>query len=311
MLSRRAIAFDLDALAQAWAWGSDDVLAHALPLSHVHGLVFGGIGPLRLGSPLVYQPLALHPAERATMYFGVPSMWASLTSDDLRGLSGAKMLASGAAPLPLALYERIAAISGHYMVDRYAMTETLVNTAPRIGDRPGHGWLGTPLPGVEVQLRDVGLGEDVGEVHVRGPNLFSGYFGHGSALDDQGWFATGDLGSWDCGALRLAGRRSTDLIKTAGYRVGAGEVENALLSHPSVREAAVAGVPDDVLGERVTAWVVLAEPATTRELLDHLVPLLLAYKRPRDVHVVDALPRNRLGKIQKSLLGQTMAGAAQ
>jgi acyl-CoA synthetase (AMP-forming)/AMP-acid ligase II len=308
-LSRRAIAFDLDGLARAWAWGPDDVLTHALPLSHVHGMVFGGIGPLRLGSPLVYNPLTLHPVERATMYFAVPSMWASLTSGQLRDLTGARMLVTGAAPLPRRLFDEIAALSGHRMVDRYAMTETLASTAPRIGDLRVHGLLGPPLPGVEVQLRDVGIAEGVGEVHVRGPNLFSGYLGQPSALDGDGWFSTGDLGQWDSGALRLVGRRSTDLIKTGGYRVGAGEVEEALLSHPCVIEAAVAGVPDDLLGERISAWVVLSEPVAISVLIDHLVPLLPAYKRPQDIHVIDGLPRSHLGKVQKKLLQPAVAGS--
>jgi fatty acid CoA ligase FadD36 len=307
-LSRRAIAFDLDGLAQAWAWGGDDVLAHALPLSHVHGLVFGGIGPLRLGSPLIYRPLTLQPVKRATMYFAVPAMWAALTSGDLRDLRGARMLASGAAQLPRKIFDRIVAFSGHRIVDRYAMTETLVNTTPRIDQERRHGVLGTPLPGIEVRLCDVGVEDGVREVYIRGPNLFSGYLGQPSVLDEHGWFATGDLGRWDSGALRLVGRRSTDLIKTGGYRVGAGEVEDALLSHPSVAEAAVAGVPDDLLGERVTAWVVLSESVTTHALLDHLTPLLPAYKRPRDIHVIDALPRSHLGKIQKKLLHSRVAG---
>jgi acyl-CoA synthetase (AMP-forming)/AMP-acid ligase II len=304
VLSRRAIAFDLDALARAWAWDPDDVLAHALPFSHVHGLVFGGLGPLRIGSPLVYRHAALHPVDRATMYFAVPTMWASLTGDELRDLKRARLLASGAAPLPRALFDRIEGLSGHRVVDRYAMTETLVNTTPRLDGERRHGVLGPPLPGVELELRDAGLDAETGEVHVRGQNLFSGYLGQPPALDERGWFATGDLGRWDSGELRLTGRRSTDLIKTAGYRVGAGEVEEALLSHGGVAEAAVIGVPDDALGERVTAWVVLSGPVTAGELREHLVPLLLPYKRPRDIHVVDALPRNHLGKIQKKLLKQ-------
>jgi acyl-CoA synthetase (AMP-forming)/AMP-acid ligase II len=206
LLSRRMIAFGLDSLVQAWAWGPDDVLAHALPLSHVHGLVFGGIGPLRIGSPLVYRPLTLHPVQRATMYFAVPSMWASLTGGELRELKAARMLASGAAPFPGALFERILALSGHLMVDRYAMTETLVNTTPRIDEQRRPGLLGPPVRGVEVELRDAGIGDGSGEIHVRGPNLFSGYLGQPSALDEQGWFATGDLGRWDSGELRLTGR---------------------------------------------------------------------------------------------------------
>ncbi len=309
VLSRRAIAFDLDGLAGAWAWSPHDVLAHALPFFHVQGLVYGGIAPLRFGSPLVYTPAALRPVGRATMYLGTPTSWASLTAAELRGLRGARMLGSGSAPLPAAIFDRIAACSGHRVIDRYGMTETMVNTTPRIGDERVSGRLGAPLPGVDVRLCDAGIGEGVGEVHVRGANLLSGYLGQPSPLDGEGWFATGDLGRWEDGELRLVGRCATDLIKTAGYRVGATEIEEALLSHPSVLEAAVAGVPHDLLGERVTAWVVLAEPVTTQALLDHLVPLLLAYKMPRDIHVIDTLPRNHLGKVQKKLLVPAPAGS--
>jgi len=302
VLSRRAIAFDIDGLAQAWAWNRDDVLVHAFPFFHVQGLVYGGIAPLRFGSPLVYTPTTLRPVRRATMYLATPTSWASLTAGELRSLRAARMLGSGSAPLPQAIFDRIAACSGHRVIDRYGMTETMVNTTPRIGDERCHGRLGAPLPGIEVELRDAGIGEGIGEVHVRGPNLLSGYLGQPSPLDDQGWFPTGDLGRWEDGELRLVGRCATDLIKTAGYRVGAREIEEALLSHPSVREAAVAGVPNDLLGERITAWVVLSDPVPTRALLDHLVPLLLAYKMPREIHVIDALPRNQLGKVQKRLL---------
>lgn len=302
-LSSRSIRANLDALAQVWEWNADDILVHGLPLSHVHGLVFGGLGPLRIGSRLEYTAPTLRPVDGGTVYFGVPTMWGSLGDGAMRALSGARLLASGAAPLPQELFARLEALSGHQVVDRYAMTETLVNTAPRIAGSRVHGSLGQPLPGVDIQLRDVGIDEDTGEVHVRGPNVFSGYLGHGSALDADGWFATGDLGRWaEDGSLRLVGRRATDLIKTAGYRVGAGEVEEALLSYPDVADAAVIGVPDDIIGERVVAWIVVSGQFSKASLLEHTTQLLAPYKRPRDIHIVDSLPRNHLGKLQKALL---------
>ncbi|GAB2537544.1 AMP-binding protein [Nocardia heshunensis] len=302
VLSRKAIAFDLDALSTAWHWDESDTLAHGLPLTHVHGLVFGVFGPLRLGSALEYTPGTLRPVPGASMYFGVPALWALLGEYQLQELRSARLLASGAAPLRTAVYERIAAISGHRIIDRYALTETLVNTTPRIDEPRGPGLLGGPLPGVEVQLRDVGLSGGIGEVAVRGPNLFDGYLGRDSVLDEDGWFETGDLARWEHGSLQLAGRRVTDLIKTAGYRVGAGEVEDALLTHPAVTEAAVLGVDDDHLGQRVTAWVVTTERVVAGELDRHLAELLSPYKRPADIYVVGELPRNRLGKIQKARL---------
>ncbi|MFF2393288.1 AMP-binding protein [Nocardia sp. NPDC058114] len=302
VLSRNAIAFDLDQLALAWEWSPADTLSHGLPLSHVHGLVFGALGPLRIGSPLVYTDGLLRPVSHATMYFGVPALWSLLTDTQLRDMRGARLFASGAAPLSATLYQRIADVSGLQVFDRYALTETLVNTAPRVGENRGHALLGSPLPGVDVELRDVGLPDNVGEVVVRGPNLFLGYLGQPAPFDDEGWFTTGDLGKWVDESLRLVGRRATDLIKTAGYRVGAGEVEDALLSHPAVVEAAVLGVRDDALGEKVTAWLVTSTKVTKRALHEHAAHLLSPYKQPLEIHLVSELPRNRLGKIQKAQL---------
>ncbi|MFF0087077.1 AMP-binding protein [Streptomyces canus] len=307
VLSRRAIAFDLDMLTGVWGWHADDVLVHALPLFHVHGLVFGGLGPLRIGSPLHHTGAWLKPTPEGTLYFGVPSIWTSLSDDEIVGMRGARLLVSGAATLPRTVFDRVHGLSGHRILDRYAMTETLVSTSPRhdAPHTPGH--VGPPLSGVEVELRaiddDGADREDMGEVHVRGPNLFSGYLGRPEPWDSDGWFPTGDLGSWnESGGLTLVGRRATDLIKTAGYRVGAGEVEDVLLAHEAVAEVAVAGVPDDVLGQHIVAWVVPAEPVDEKSLLRFAAAALTPYKRPRQIRFVDHLPRNAMGKIQKRLL---------
>jgi malonyl-CoA/methylmalonyl-CoA synthetase len=145
-------------------------------------------------------------------------------------------------------------------------------------------------------------------VQVRGPALFDGYLNRpdatAAAHTDDGWFDTGDIGRWTAeGSLALVGRSATDLIKSGGYKIGAGEVENALLEHPGVAEAAVVGVPDDDLGERVVAFVVAAgPPPPERELIDHVAGLLAPHKRPREVRFTDALPRNDMGKVVKSRL---------
>ncbi|SDP68560.1 fatty acid CoA ligase FadD36 [Streptomyces sp. cf386] len=314
VVPRRAIAASLDALAALWEWTPDDVLAHALPLSHVHGLVFGSLGPLRIGSPLVHTGRYLTPVPHATVYFGVPALWGSMGAADLTQLRSARLLVSGADRLPGAVAERVLRHSGHRILNRYAMTETLVIASPRPADlrtdRPT-GSVGLPVPGMRVRLHNedgtdrtdradgAGIG---GEVQVRGSGLFSGYLGRGPAVDDDGWFGTGDLGEWlPDGSLRLLGRKDTDLIKSGGYRIGAGEVEDALLAHPAVVEAAVIGVPDDRLGQRVAAWIVADDPDRAG-LISFLAARLAPYKLPQEIHEVPALPRTALGKVSKSLL---------
>ena len=306
VIPRRALAFDLDALADAWAWSGEDVLAHALPLFHVHGLVLGVLGPLRIGSPLRHVE-RFGPVEGATLYFAVPTMWSRLDDEGLRGFASARLLVSGSAALPAPVFDRVQAVTGHRVAERYGLTETLINTAARHDDDRRPGCVGRPLRGVELRLD--GVADGMGEVLVRGPNVFSGYLDNPSAtaaaMTEDGWFRTGDLASYDDdddGQLRLVGRKATDLIKSGGYKIGAGEVENALLGHPAVAEAAVRGVPDHDLGERVVAWVVRRQAVDADVLVGHVAQTLAPHKRPREVHFVDALPRNPMGKIQKHLL---------
>ncbi|MER7619991.1 acyl-CoA synthetase [Streptomyces sp. NPDC126503] len=329
LLSRRAVAASLDALAEAWDWTGRDVLVHALPLFHVHGLVLGVLGPLRRGGEIrhlgafsvegVARELG---AGGGTMLFGVPTMYHRL-ADALphdpalvKALADARLLVSGSAALPVHDHERITAATGRAVVERYGMSETLMNTSVRPGAEPRPGTVGTPLPGVELRLVEedgtvLGAydGETVGEVQVRGPNLFSGYLNRPEATAaafDGDWFRTGDMAVREAdGTIRLVGRKATDLIKSGGYKIGAGEIENALLDHPGVREAAVTGEPDPDLGERIVAWVVPADaaaPPAASALADHVARLLAPHKRPRTVRYLDALPRNDLGKILKKRL---------
>jgi malonyl-CoA/methylmalonyl-CoA synthetase len=330
LLPRRAIAANLDALADAWAWTAADRLVHGLPLFHVHGLVLGVLGPLRLGGELRHlgrfdaHAAAAALREGATMLFGVPTMYHRLAAvaeadrDVAEALAGARLLVSGSAALPAVDFDRLERATGRRVVERYGMTETLMITAVRADGEPRPGWVGGPVAGVELRLLDddgdpidAADGETIGEVAVRGPSLFAGYLNRpdatAAAMRD-GWFVTGDLAARaPDGSLRIVGRRSTDLIKTGGYKVGAGEVEGALLEHPAVAEAAVTGEPDEDLGERIVAWVVArdgaAQPAAT-ELADHVAALLTPHKRPRDVRFVDALPRNAMGKVVKARLGE-------
>jgi malonyl-CoA/methylmalonyl-CoA synthetase len=327
-MPRRAIASNLDALAEVWRWTARDVLTHGLPLFHVHGLVLGVLGPLRVGGSLRYvsrfSPAAICSELRggATMVFGVPTMYHALAEEAevnfaaADALSTARLLVSGSAPLPVREIHRIERATGQRIVERYGLTETIMNCAAQAdGDRTP-GSVGPPLPGVEVRLLDdAGIeldpetdgGDAIGEVVVRGPNLFLGYLNRPEATEAvmrEGWFHTGDLATRAVdGSLRIVGRRATDLIKTGGYKVGAGEVEAALMEHPAVAEAAVTGEPDDRLGERIVAWVVLRDAvgeASPRDLEDHVAGLLAPHKRPREVRFLEALPRNEMGKVRKT-----------
>ena len=327
LIGRGAIASNLDSLYTAWQWTRADRLTHALPLFHVHGLILGVFGPLRLGGQLDFierfsvEAVARSFERGATMLFGVPTMYnriaeAGVTDPtSVAPLSKARLLVSGSAPLPSVVHERIEAISGQRIVERYGMTETLMNCAVRAdGDRRA-GYVGAPVDGVELRLDDddgieIAEADDetVGEIKVRGPNLFGGYLNRPDATSASmadGWFSTGDLATRaPDGYVRIVGRRSTDLIKSAGYRIGAGEIESALLEHPAVSEAAVTGEPDADLGERIIAWVVLRDghEAAGDELSEHVGKLLSSHKRPREVRFLAELPRNAMGKVVKKQL---------
>ncbi|WP_406149347.1 acyl-CoA synthetase [Streptomyces sp. NBC_01012] len=351
VLPRRAVAASLDALEDAWRWTGDDVLVHALPLFHVHGLILGVLGPLRRGGSVRHlgrfsvEGVARELLSGGTMLFGVPTMYhrlagaldgADAPAGLAKALAGARLLVSGSAALPVHDHERITAATGRGVIERYGMTETLMNTGVRADGAPRAGTVGPPLPGVELRLvdedgtvlHDASLpgaspqdgasqdassqdGASIGEVQVRGPNLFTGYLNRpdatAAAFTDDGFFRTGDMATVDPdGYVRIVGRKATDLIKSGGYKIGAGEIENALLDHPGVREAAVTGEPDDDLGERIVAWVVPADPGSPpaeRELADHVAGQLAPHKRPRVVRYLDVLPRNELGKIMKRSLG--------
>ena len=332
LLPHRALESNLAALAAAWQWTAEDRLVHGLPLSHIHGLVLGTLGPLRLGGTVEhlgrFSPAGVAGAllRGGTMLFGVPTMYhrlAGAAEDDRAiadALGEARLLVSGSAALPATLHERIERICGQRVVERYGMSEAMMIAAVRADGDRRPGYVGRPLPGVDVRLvADDGTlvtardDATIGEVAVRGPNVFLGYLNRDEdtrAVMRDGWFMTGDLAvRAPDGYVRLVGRRSTDLIKSGGYRIGAGEVENALLEHPAVAEVAVTGEPDEDLGERIVAWVVLSNgrEAGPDELSAFVAKALTPHKRPRTVRFVASLPRNEMGKVRKRDLN---AGAA-
>ncbi len=303
VLSHGNLLATLQALETTWRWTAEDRLVLALPLFHVHGLGIGLHGTLAVGGSAVirarFSPedvAACILEHDASLFFGVPTMYRRLAG--VSGLERLRLCVSGSAPLPAELHEAFADRTGQRILERYGMSETLMNTSnPYEGERrPGS--VGLPLPGVELELADDG------EIFVRGPNVFAGYWRKPEATAaafSSGWFRTGDVGALDPdGYLRIVGRKS-ELIISGGYNVYPREIEEVLRSHDAVTDAAVVGRPHPDWGEQVVAFVELGpgEKASDTELLRHASERLASYKCPKELHVVEALPRNALGKVVK------------
>ncbi|KHO18468.1 acyl-CoA synthetase [Mycolicibacterium setense] len=317
-ISRKAIADDIDALAEAWQWTASDTLVHGLPLFHVHGLVLGLLGSLRIGNRFIHtgKPTpAAYAQAQGTLYFGVPTVWSRVVKDldSALALSTARLLVSGSAPLPVPVFDELVRLTGHAPVERYGSTESLITLSTRVDGERRPGWVGLPLAGVQTRLVDeAGApvphdGETIGQLQIKGPMVFGGYLNRpdatADAFDSDGWYRTGDVAVIDAdGMHRIVGRESVDLIKSGGYRIGAGEIEAALLGHDGVDEVAVVGMPDDDLGQRIVAFVV--GNTDPEALIDFVAQQLSAHKRPREVRLVDSLPRNAMGKVMKKELAQ-------
>jgi malonyl-CoA/methylmalonyl-CoA synthetase len=291
----------VDALLTAWGWQPQDRLILTLPLFHVHGLVAGLFGTLTAGATATVfdrfdESKVLDVASEHTMFFGVPTMYHRLeATGQSRALSQLRLCVSGSAPLAAELWYRFAS-NGVEVLERYGMTETLLTLSNPLNGERRPGSVGLPLPGVEAAIDDPDE-EGVGELFVRGAPLCRGYWGRPdeTTTDTDGWFATGDLVSVsDDGYVTIRGRR-TELIITGGHNVYPAEVEAVLSRHPGVREVAIVGVPSAEWGETVEAFVV-GDPDLD-SLNDLAARELASFKRPRQVHIVEALPRNALGKV--------------
>lgn len=306
------------ALTEAWELSPDDELLLTLPLFHVHGLCVGVHGMLARGHGVTLLPrfdaddvlTRLSAPDGPTLFYGVPTLYTRLVRaarGRRRPWSNVRLAVSGSAPLPVELRARCRELFEVDILERYGMTETLMNLGQPLSGPRRPGWLGGPLPGVEVRIVDP-AGADVapgteGELLVRGPAVTRGYWRDGAASDaafQDGWFRTGDLGvrDPDHGEYRITGRKK-ELIITGGLNVHPREVEECLTAHPSVSEAAVSGVPDADLGEAVAAWVVPQEDITADELIAWCRDRLAHYRKPRHVIFVEALPRNAVGKIRR------------
>ena len=318
MLTHRNLASNARTLCDAWGWRSDDVLLHALPIFHVHGLfvalhcVFVGGGSMIFLQRFDAHEVIEH-LPRSTVMMGVPTFYTRLLAREAltRDISqGMRLFISGSAPLAAQTFAAFEARTGHRILERYGMSETLMSTSnPLFGERIG-GTVGFALPGVEARIADDGgvLGEgEIGVIEVRGPNVFRGYWQMPDKTAEEftsdGFFQTGDLGVMDGeGRVSIVGR-AKDLIISGGYNVYPKEVEMLIDDMPEVSESAVIGVPHPDFGEGVVAVVVPRDgPVDTAMVERALKDRLARFKQPKRVVCVDDLPRNVMGKVQKNAL---------
>ena len=324
--THQMIGAQISSLISAWRWTPSDRLLLVLPLHHVHGII-NGLGcalAIRATCEMLYPFDAARVWQRlasgeVTVFTAVPTIyhrligaWDSAPPQTQRewseGVRRLRLMMSGSAALPVQVLERWREITGHTLLERYGMTEIgMALSNPLSGDRRA-GFVGTPLPGVDVRLVDEQGVEVVpgspGELEVRGPNVFLEYWRRPEETAQAfagDWFRTGDLAVLEHGSYRLLGRLSVDIIKTGGFKVSALEIEEVLRTHPCIAECAVVGVADDEWGERVSAAVELRDGASLSlaDLQTWAKPLLAPYKIPRDLRPLAALPRNAMGKVTK------------
>ncbi|MGC9418050.1 MAG: malonate--CoA ligase [Rhodovulum sp.] len=326
MLTQRNLLSNAQTLVDYWRFKADDVLLHALPIFHTHGLFVATNVTLAAGGAMILLPkfdldAILDWMPKATAMMGVPTFYTRLLGDPrfTRDLARhMRLFISGSAPLLADTHREFEARTGHRILERYGMTETNMNTSnPYEGERRA-GTVGFPLPGVEVKITDPATGEtlpsgDVGQIEVRGPNVFKGYWQMPEKtreeLREDGFFITGDLGLIDDrGYVQIVGRNK-DLIISGGYNIYPKEIELVLDAQPGVLESAVIGVPHADFGETVLGLIV-PRPGETPDLdaiAEAARASLARFKHPRKLIVVDALPRNTMGKVQKNLLREAYA----
>lgn len=314
---------NLEALHAAWGWQADDVLLHVLPIFHVHGLFVALHGALHAGATTLLmrefnaqKALELLASGQCTVFMAVPTIHKRLLdvpNADQFDLSGVRLITSGSDRLPDELFTGFQKTFGYTLLERYGMTETGMNCSNPLNGERRIGSVGMPLPGVEVRVvnpdtEDVLPIGDIGDVQLRGPNVFKGYWKQpdktSASFSADGWFRTGDLGCLDAdGYLTLCGR-SKDLIISGGLNIYPPEVERVIMEHSAVNACAVIGCPDPEWGERVTAVVVLhqTESMTGDELMRFCREKLAPYKSPKSIVFRDDLPRNAMGKVQKAEL---------
>jgi malonyl-CoA/methylmalonyl-CoA synthetase len=326
MLSHSNLFSNATSLIQAWHYSQNDVLLHALPIFHTHGLFVATNSTLLASARMIFLPkfntdaMIAHLPD-ATVMMGVPTFYTRLLSDprlNKDSTRNIRLFISGSAPLLAETHREWQTRTGHAILERYGMTETNMNTSNPYEGTRRPGSVGLPLPGVEIRITDkdgnaVAQGQ-TGMIEVRGPNVFSGYWRMAektaAAFRADGFFITGDLGTLDAeGYVHIVGR-DNDMIITGGFNVYPKEVETLIDGLPGIEESAVVGLPHKDFGEGVTAFVVAKPGATVTEaaILAALGGQLAKFKLPKRVIVLPELPRNTMGKVQKSLIRKEYQG---
>jgi malonyl-CoA/methylmalonyl-CoA synthetase len=320
MLTHDNLASNAKVLHEYWRWQPGDVLLHALPLFHVHGLFVASHGALLNGSKMIFLPKfdsaeVIRHLPRATVFMGVPTYYVRLLADstfDKTVCANMRLFVSGSAPLLLDTFNEFIRRTGHSILERYGMSETtMLVSNPYHGDRVG-GTVGLPLPRVSVRVvksdgTPCGV-DEIGDIQVKGPNVFKGYWRMPEKTVEEftrdGFFKTGDVGRFDAkGYLSIVGR-SKDLIISGGYNVYPKEIESFIDELDGVVESAVIGMPHPEFGEAVSAIVVVKPDATVSEadVIGTLKTKIANFKVPKRVFFVQDLPRNTMGKVQKNVL---------
>lgn len=322
MLSHDNLASNAKVLKDAWAWQDGDVLLHALPLFHVHGLFVASHGALLNGSKMIFLPKfdadqVLHHLPQSTVMMGVPTYYVRLLQDDRLNqalCANVRLFISGSAPLLMETFLDFTQRTGHTILERYGMSETTMLTSnPYVGQRKG-GTVGRPLPGVQVRvMNSEGISRsagEIGDIQVTGANVFQGYWRMPEKTAEEftsdGYFRTGDVGKFDNeGYLSIVGR-SKDLIISGGYNVYPKEIESVIDEMPEVLESAVIGLTHADFGEAVCAVIVLKHAAKLDAIsvITRLKSKIANFKVPKQIFFVNELPRNTMGKVQKNILRQ-------
>ncbi|MBF0288702.1 MAG: acyl-CoA synthetase [SAR324 cluster bacterium] len=326
--THKIITSQITCLIKAWEWSSDDYIVHVLPLHHVHGIINVLCCALWAGAacemPERFDPESVWNSfieNKSTVFMAVPTIYARLIkyweSSSLsqqqemsRGCRGLRLMVSGSAALPVAMFKQWKKISGHDFLERYGMTEIgMAISNPYRGERRP-GYVGKPLPGVTIRLVD-DAGNEVreenvpGEIQMKSDSVFLEYWKNPEATRNTfsgDWFCTGDIAVLTKGYYRILGRSSVDIIKSGGYKVSALEIEEILRTHPLIQECAVVGIESDEWGELVAAAIQMEnhQQLTLRELRDWGKERLAPYKVPQMIKQVEALPRNVMGKVTKA-----------